>query len=79
MATERKSSPVAGRIGAELKRLAADGRVAAKLEEKLTDIRARLPAGAYADEFIARMKDEIGGRASDLARQLINEADHAAD
>jgi exonuclease SbcD len=70
---------VAGRIGAELKRLAADGRVAAKLEEKLTDIRVRLPAGAYADEFIARMKDEIGGRASDLARELINEADHAAD
>jgi exonuclease SbcD len=70
---------VAGRIGAELKRLAADGRVAAKLEERLTDIRVRLPAGAYAEEFIARMKDEIGGRASDLARELINEADHAAD
>ena len=64
----------------ELKRLATqtDGSQRSS-RERLTDIRVRLPAGAYADEFIARMKDEIGGRASDLARELINEADHAAD
>ena len=70
---------VAGRLDAEIRRLAGDGRVAAKLEEKLADIRARLPAGAYADEFIERMRTEVVGRATDLARGLINEADHAAE
>jgi DNA repair protein SbcD/Mre11 len=59
--------------------LAANGRLAAKIDEKLADIRARLPAGAYADEFVERMRSEIASRATGLARGLINEADHAAD
>jgi DNA repair exonuclease SbcCD nuclease subunit len=70
---------VAGRLDREISRLAANGRLAAKIDEKLADIRARLPAGAYADEFIERMRSEIAGRATDLARGLINEAGHAAD
>ena len=39
----------------------------------------KLPAGAHADEFIERMRREIAGRATDLARGLISEADYAAD
>jgi len=78
-AVEMVDPTVAGRLDAEIRRLAGDGRVAAKLAERLADIRARLPAGAYADEFIERMRAEVVGRATDLARGLINEADHAAE
>ena len=70
---------VAGRLDREISRLGANGRLAVRAEEKLAVCRARLPAGAYADEFIDRMRSEIAARATDLARGLINEADHAAD
>jgi exonuclease SbcD len=78
-APEMVDPTVAGRLDAEIRRLSADGRVAAKLEEKLAEIRTRLPAGAYAEDFIERMRAEISGRVTDVARGLINEADYAAN
>jgi exonuclease SbcD len=68
---------VAGRLDAEIRRLAGEGYVSARLEEKLAEIRAKLPAGAHADDFIARMRSEMVTRATSVARSLIDEANHA--
>jgi DNA repair protein SbcD/Mre11 len=78
-AREMVDPTIAGRLDAEICRLAAGGRVAERLNERLAEIRTKLPAGAYADDFIVRMRAEIAGCATDLARGLINEADYAAD
>ncbi len=84
VATEPPPAPdavdptVAGRLDAEIRRLAGDGYLAARLEEKLAEIRTKLPKNAHAEEFIERMKVEMAGRAANVALSLIDEADHAA-
>jgi len=70
---------IAGRIDLEVQRLAKSGHIEQALEERLTEIRTKLPAGAHADAFIEQMRAEIPARAAALARSLVGEADHAAD
>jgi DNA repair protein SbcD/Mre11 len=68
---------VAGQLDVEIRRLAGEGHVSATLEEKLVEIRAKLPASAHADDFITRMRSEMVTRATTVARSLIDEANHA--
>ncbi|TAL45788.1 MAG: hypothetical protein EPN91_01490 [Salinibacterium sp.] len=70
---------IAGRIDLEVQRLAQTGHIEQALEERLTEIRTKLPAGAHADDFIEQMRAEIPARAAALARSLVSEADHAPD
>jgi exonuclease SbcD len=70
---------IAGRIDLEVQRLAQTGHIERALEERLTEIRTKLPAGAHADDFIEQMRAEIPARAAALARSLVSEADHAPD
>ena len=69
---------VAGRLDTEIRRLAGDGYLAARIEEKLAEIRTKLPKNAHAEEFLERMKTEMGVRAANVALSLIDEANHAA-
>ncbi len=78
-AAETVDPTVAGRLDAEVHRLVSVGGMAETLEERLAEIRAKLPAGAHADKFIERMRDEIPGRTAALARALVSEAGHASD
>ena len=78
-AAEAMDPTIAGRLDAEVLRLAEDGRIAEVLEQQLVDIRDKLPGGDAADKFIERMQTEIAGRAAALARALVSEAGHAAD
>lgn len=77
--TETIDPSIAGRIDLEVQRLAASGHIEQALEERLTEIRTKLPAGAHADAFIEQMRAEIPTRAAALARSLVGEADHAPD
>jgi len=84
VATEPPAAPeavdptVAGRLDAEIRRLAGNGYLAKRLDEKLADIRTKLPANAHAEEFFERMRVEMAGRAANVALSLIDEANHAA-
>lgn len=70
---------IAGRIDLEVQRLAEGGHIDRALEERLAEIRTKLPAGAHADAFIEQMRAEMSARAAALARSLVGEADHAPD
>lgn len=70
---------VAGRLESEVRKIADDGPLAKELEKILNDVRAKLPGGRRAEEFLERMKNEIPARAASLARALLSEAGHAAD
>jgi DNA repair exonuclease SbcCD nuclease subunit len=84
VATESPPAPfavdptVAGRLAAEIRRLAGDGYLATRIEEKLAEIRTKLPKNAHAEEFLAGMKREMADRAANVALSLIDEANHAA-
>jgi exonuclease SbcD len=84
VATESPPAPeavdptVAGRLDAEIRRLAGNGYLAKRLDEKLADIRTKLPANAHAEEFFERMKVEMAGRAANVALSLIDEANYVA-
>ena len=70
---------IAGRIDLEVRRLAETGHIERALEERLTEIRTKLPAGAHADAFLEQMRAEMPERAAALARSLVGEAEHAPD
>ena len=78
-AAEMVDPTIAGRLDAEVLRLAGDGRITEALEQQLIEIRDKLPGGDAADKFVERMRAEMPGRAAALARALVSEAGHAAD
>ena len=78
-AAEMMDPTIAGRLDAEVLRLAGDGRIAEALEQQLIEIRDKLPGGDAPDKFVERMRAEIPGRAAALARALVSEAGHATD
>lgn len=67
---------IAGQLHRELGELAAQPDIADLLEEKLVEIRNKLPAAAHADDFIAQMRADIPNRALILARSLVSESGH---
>lgn len=68
---------VSGELASQI--AAMGGELDALLDACLIDIRAKLPAHARADEFIAQMKDQAPDRALALALSLVSgaEGDHA--
>ena len=78
-APEAVDPTVAGRLDREIRRLGGGDLVASALEARLTEIRAKLPAGAHADAFLEQMRADIPARAEALALSLVSEAGHAAD
>jgi len=63
---------VAGRMRRCVAELAADPWLAQKLEERLAEIRAKLPAGAHADALIQALRWEAPDRARELALAMID-------
>lgn len=62
---------VAGRMRRCVDELAADPWFTQALESRLTEIRAKLPAGAHADALIQALRSEAPERARDLALAMI--------
>lgn len=70
---------IAGRLDLEVARLSQNNEIAQVLEERLAEIRTKLPAAAHADAFIEQMRAEIPERAAAIARSIVSEASHAPD
>lgn len=67
---------VAGQLKSEILALVADeAELMARLDARLADIRAKLPAGARAEELFAQIRMEAPARARDLALALVGEGD----
>lgn len=64
---------VAGRIAAELKGPESEEKLAALIEAGITEVRAKMPAGAHADSFFGSMREEAPERARALALALISD------
>jgi len=62
---------VAGQIAAGVTAIAEDGAFAEKLEARLNELKAKLPASARAEELFAQLRESAGARARDLALAIV--------
>ncbi|HEY4546808.1 MAG TPA: DNA repair exonuclease [Pedomonas sp.] len=65
---------VSGRLASEIIRLSPE-EVGAIIEVKLAEVRAKMPAGARAQEFLDGFRDDIPDRARALALALVGDAE----
>ncbi len=63
---------IAGRLGAEVQRLAGERGLGELMQKSLADVRAKLPSAARVDELFDRIRAEAPQRALELALELVS-------